>query len=331
MNFQDYDLYFPHLEIGIKHLVNHISPFGFTIAFYGIIIGCGMLLGMLVASKEYVRCGYKADDIQDFALFVIILGVIGARIYYVIFEWDYYSQHLMEIPNIRQGGLAIYGGVLTAIATCIVFCKKKKLDFFPMADAGVLGLILGQAMGRWGNFFNAEAFGGYTNSLFAMRIKEAIVNPSMINENVAAHLQNIDGISYVQVHPTFLYESAWNLCVFFFLLWYSKRKKFKGQIFFLYLGLYGLGRFFIEGLRADSLMLFGTGIAVSQALSLVLVIVSIVLQYLFLKRVKYEEIQRGKKYSDENRKSSEKIGQNILSKSGRYDRTNKTYKPFIKR
>ena len=292
MNFQDYDIYLPHLQIGIKHLINHISPFGFTIAFYGIIIGCGMLLGMLVASKEYVRCGYKADDIQDFALFVIVLGVIGARIYYVIFEWDYYSQHLMEIPNIRQGGLAIYGGVLTAIATCIVFCKKKKLDFFPMADAGVLGLILGQAIGRWGNFFNAEAFGGYTNSLFAMRIKEAIVNPSMINENVAAHLQNIDGISYVQVHPTFLYESAWNLCVFFFLLWYSKRKKFKGQIFLLYLGLYGLGRFFIEGLRADSLMLFGTGIAVSQALSLVLLIVSIALQYIFLKRVKREEIQR---------------------------------------
>ena len=292
MNFQDYDIYFPHLEIGIKHLVNHISPFGFTIAFYGIIIGIGMLLGMLVASKEYVRSGYKADDIQDFALFVIVLGVIGARIYYVIFEWDYYSKNLMEIPNIRQGGLAIYGGVLTAILTCIVFCKKKNLDFFPMADAGVLGLILGQAIGRWGNFFNAEAFGGYTNSLFAMRIKEAIVNPSMINENVAAHLQNIDGISYVQVHPTFLYESAWNLCVFFFLLWYSKRKKFKGQIFLLYLGLYGLGRFFIEGLRADSLMLFGTGIAVSQALSLVLLIVGIALQYIFLKRVKREEIQR---------------------------------------
>ena len=195
----------------------------------------------------------------------------------------------MEIPNIRQGGLAIYGGVLTAIATCIVFCKKKKLDFFPMADAGVLGLILGQAMGRWGNFFNAEAFGGYTNSLFAMRIKESIVNPSMINDNVAAHLQNIDGISYVQVHPTFLYESVWNLCVFFFLLWFSRRKKFKGQIFLLYLGLYGLGRFFIEGLRADSLMLFGTGIAVSQALSLVLVIVSIVLQYLFLKGARVKE------------------------------------------
>lgn len=284
MSFQNYDLYFPNLHIGIEHLVNHISIFGFPIAFYGMIIGCGMLLGLFVATKEYVRSGYKADDIQDFALWVIVLGIIGARIYYVIFEWDYYSKHLLEIPNIRQGGLAIYGGVLMALFTCIVYTKKKKLDFFPMADAGVLGLILGQAIGRWGNFFNAEAFGGYTDSLLAMRIKESIVNPAMINENVRSHILFLDDISYIQVHPTFLYESVWNLCVFFFLLWFSKRKKFKGQVFLLYLGLYGFGRFFIEGLRADSLMLFGTGIAVSQALSLVLVLASVILQIFFLKK-----------------------------------------------
>ena len=284
MSFQNYDLYFPNLHIGIEHLVNHISIFGFPIAFYGMIIGCGMLLGLFVATKEYVRSGYKADDIQDFALWVIVLGIIGARIYYVIFEWDYYSKHLLEIPNIRQGGLAIYGGVLMALFTCIFYTRKKKLDFFPMADAGVLGLILGQAIGRWGNFFNAEAFGGYTDSLLAMRIKESIVNPAMINENVRSHILLLDDISYIQVHPTFLYESVWNLCVFFFLLWFSKRKKFKGQVFLLYLGLYGFGRFFIEGLRADSLMLFGTGIAVSQALSLVLVLASVILQIFFLKK-----------------------------------------------
>lgn len=284
MSFQNYDLYFPNLHIGIEHLVNHISIFGFPIAFYGMIIGCGMLLGLFVATKEYVRSGYKADDIQDFALWVIVLGIIGARIYYVIFEWDYYSKHLLEIPNIRQGGLAIYGGVLMALFTCIVYTRKKKLDFFPMADAGVLGLILGQAIGRWGNFFNAEAFGGYTDSLLAMRIKESIVNPAMINENVRSHILLLDDISYIQVHPTFLYESVWNLCVFFFLLWFSKRKKFKGQVFLLYLGLYGFGRFFIEGLRADSLMLFGTGIAVSQELSLVLVLASVILQIFFLKK-----------------------------------------------
>ena len=283
---ENYDLYFPHLGIGIERLQNSISVFGFSIAFYGIIIGIGMLLGMSVATKDYGKHGHKVEDIQDFALIVIILGVIGARLYYVIFEWEYYSKHLLEIPNIRQGGLAIYGGVLTAIATCIVFCKKRKLQFLPMADSGVIGLILGQAIGRWGNFFNAEAFGGYTDSLLAMRIKESIVNPGMLNGNVLANLQFISGTSYIQVHPTFFYESLWNLSVFFFLYFYSKKKSYDGQIFLFYLMLYGFGRFFIEGLRADSLMFFGTNIAVSQMLSLVLFVISIIAQFLLYAKKK---------------------------------------------
>ena len=283
---ENYDLYFPHLGIGIEKLQNSISVFGFSIAFYGIIIGIGMLLGMSVATKDYGKHGHKVEDIQDFALIVIILGVIGARLYYVIFEWEYYSKHLMEIPNIRQGGLAIYGGVLTAIATCIVFCKKRKLQFLPMADSGVIGLILGQAIGRWGNFFNAEAFGGYTDSLLAMRIKESIVNPGMLNSNVLANLQYISGTSYIQVHPTFFYESVWNLSVFAFLYFYSKKKSYGGQIFLFYLMLYGFGRFFIEGLRADSLMFFGTNIAVSQMLSLFLFVISIIAQVLLYAKKK---------------------------------------------
>ena len=283
---ENYDLYFPHLGIGIERLQNSISVFGFSIAFYGIIIGIGMLLGMSVATKDYGKHGHKVEDIQDFALIVIILGVIGARLYYVIFEWEYYAKHLLEIPNIRQGGLAIYGGVLTAIATCIVFCKKRKLQFLPMADSGVIGLILGQAIGRWGNFFNAEAFGGYTDSLLAMRIKESIVNPGMLNGNVLANLQFISGTSYIQVHPTFFYESVWNLSVFAFLYFYSKKKSYDGQIFLFYLMLYGFGRFFIEGLRADSLMFFGTNIAVSQMLSLVLFVISIIAQVLLYAKKK---------------------------------------------
>lgn len=283
---ENYDLYFPHLGIGIERLQNSISVFGFSIAFYGIIIGIGMLLGMSVATKDYGKHGHKVEDIQDFALIVIILGVIGARLYYVIFEWEYYAKHLLEIPNIRQGGLAIYGGVLTAIATCIVFCKKRKLQFLPMADSGVIGLILGQAIGRWGNFFNAEAFGGYTDFLLAMRIKESIVNPGMLNGNVLANLQFISGTSYIQVHPTFFYESVWNLSVFAFLYFYSKKKSYDGQIFLFYLMLYGFGRFFIEGLRADSLMFFGTNIAVSQMLSLVLFVISIIAQFLLYAKKK---------------------------------------------
>lgn len=283
---ENYDLYFPHLGIGIERLQNSISVFGFSIAFYGIIIGIGMLLGMSVATKDYGKHGHKVEDIQDFALIVIILGVIGARLYYVIFEWEYYSKHLMEIPNIRQGGLAIYGGVLAAIATCIIFCKKRKLQFLPMADSGVIGLILGQAIGRWGNFFNAEAFGGYTDSLLAMRIKESIVNPGMLNSNVLANLQFVSGTSYIQVHPTFFYESVWNLSVFAFLYFYSKKKSYDGQIFLFYLMLYGFGRFFIEGLRADSLMFFGTNIAVSQMLSLFLFVISIIAQVLLYAKKK---------------------------------------------
>ena len=283
---ENYDLYFPHLGIGIEKLQNSISVFGFSIAFYGIIIGIGMLLGMSVATRDYGKHGHKVEDIQDFALIVIILGVIGARLYYVIFEWEYYAKHLAEIPNIRQGGLAIYGGVLTAIATCIVFCKKRKLQFLPMADSGVIGLILGQAIGRWGNFFNAEAFGGYTDSLLAMRIKESIVNPGMLNSNVLANLQYISGTSYIQVHPTFFYESVWNLSVFAFLYFYSKKKSYDGKIFLFYLMLYGFGRFFIEGLRADSLMFFGTNIAVSQMLSLFLFVISIIAQVLLYAKKK---------------------------------------------
>ncbi|MGP1589202.1 MAG: prolipoprotein diacylglyceryl transferase [Oribacterium sp.] len=276
MDFANYDIYFPHLGIGIEHLRNSISPFGFRIAFYGILIGIGMILGILVASLDYRRRGRNPDEIQDFALYAIIFSVLGARAYYVIFQWDYYSQHPAEILAIRNGGLAIYGGVLAAILCCAVFTRLRKLSFFDIADSGVLGLILGQAIGRWGNFFNAEAFGGYTDSLLAMRIRQSIVNPNMLGGDVMQHIRHIGGVDYIQVHPTFLYESCWNLLVFLLLLFFSRRKKFEGEIFFLYLGLYGLGRFFIEGLRADSLLFFGTGIAVSQALSLLLVLLSIV-------------------------------------------------------
>ncbi len=274
MDFTNYDIYFPNLGLGIEHLKNSISPFGFRIAYYGIIIGIGMLLGIGIASYDYKRRGKNPDVIQDFALYAVILSILGARVYYVIFQWDYYSQHLSEILAIRQGGLAIYGGVITGIICCIVFTKVKKIHFFDIGDSAVLGLILGQAIGRWGNFFNAEAFGGFTDSVFAMRIKESIVNPNMLGGDVLQHVMNIDGIDYIQVHPTFLYESCWNFLVFVILFVMGPKKKFEGQIFFMYLGLYGLGRFFIEGLRADSLMLWGTNIAVSQALSLCLVLIS---------------------------------------------------------
>lgn len=267
MNTDNYDIYFPHLGIGVEHLGNSISVFGFRIAYYGIIIGIGMLMGVLIASFDYRRRGEKVEDIEDLALYSIIFAILGARAYYVIFEWDYYSQHLGEILNLRQGGLAIYGGILTGILCCMIFCRRRKVKFFSIADSAVLGLLTGQLIGRWGNFFNAEAFGRYTDSLLAMRIKESIVNPNMLNENVLTHAIRIGDEMFIQVHPTFFYESVWNLCTLIFLLITGPKKKFTGQVFWEYLMFYGIGRFWIEGLRTDSLLLWGTNIAVSQALS----------------------------------------------------------------
>ena len=273
MTYNGADLIFPHLGIVIQNLPNHITVFGYRIAFYGIIIGVGMLLGIMVACRDAKRRGQDPDIYLDFALYAIIISIIGARIYYVAFEWDYYSAHPAEIINIRNGGLAIYGGIIAAFITAFVYTRVKKLSFLSLADTGVLGLITGQILGRWGNFFNCEAFGGYTDNLLAMRIREELVNPSMISDELRAHIINDGGINYIQVHPTFLYESVWNLCVLIFLIWFaSRKKKWTGQITVMYLLLYGIGRFFIEGLRTDQLLIPGTAIAVSQALSAVLAV-----------------------------------------------------------
>lgn len=269
------DISFVHLGITIENLKNQISVFGFSIAYYGIIIGIGMLTGIWVAQNDAKRRGQNPDIYLDFALYGIIFAIIGARLYYVIFEWDMYKDNLLQIFNLRAGGLAIYGGVIGAVLTLIVFTRKRKVSFFSMADSGVLGLITGQIIGRWGNFFNCEAFGGYTDSLLAMRIKRSLVNENMLNGDVLNHLIVENGVEYIQVHPTFLYESLWNLGLLMFMLWYRKRKKFDGEMLWIYLAGYGLGRFWIEGLRTDQLILFGTGIAVSQGLSLILVLASV--------------------------------------------------------
>lgn len=271
---QSADISFVNLGITIRNLRNSITVFGFPIAYYGIIIGLGMLAGLFVAQSDAKRRGQDPELYVDFAIYGIIFSIIGARIYYVIFDWDNYKDQLLQIFNTRAGGLAIYGGVIAAVMTLIIYTKIKKISFFSMADTAVLGLITGQIIGRWGNFFNCEAFGGYTENLFAMRIRKKLVDQSMISPDLVQNLIVENGIEYIQVHPTFLYESLWNLVVLCFMLYYRKHKKFDGEMMWIYLLGYGLGRVWIEGLRTDQLILFGTGIAVSQALSLVLIVIS---------------------------------------------------------
>ena len=268
------DIRFVHLGITINHLKSSISVFGFRIAFYGIIIGIGMLAGLWIAQSDAKRRGQDPELYLDFALYAIICSIIGARLYYVIFEWDYYKNNLLQIFNLRAGGLAIYGGVIAGTITMIVYTRMKKVSFFSMADTGVLGLVTGQIIGRWGNFFNCEAFGGYTDSLLAMRIRRALVNDNMLNADVLNHRIVENGVEYIQVHPTFFYESCWNLCLLLFMLWFRRYKKYDGQMLWIYLLGYGIGRFWIESLSTDQMILYGTGLPVSQALSLVLILVA---------------------------------------------------------
>ncbi|MBQ8934454.1 MAG: prolipoprotein diacylglyceryl transferase [Lachnospiraceae bacterium] len=278
MSYEGADLIFPHLGIVIKHLNNHITLFGsFDIAFYGIIIGIGMLIALFVIEQDARRHHNDPNLYYDFFIAAIICGVIGARLYYVAFQWDYYKNNLPSILNIRQGGLAIYGGIIAGCLAALVFCRIRKVSFFKISDSFFLGVLVGQFIGRWGNFFNCEAFGGYTDSLFAMRIREAIVNPSMISEELLEHIIDDNGIRYIQVHPTFLYESCWNFAVFLFLYWYAgKHEPGSGNVTILYFLLYGIGRFLIEGLRTDQLKIPGTTLAVSQCLSLLLVILMLI-------------------------------------------------------
>ncbi len=296
------DIIFPHLGITIDHITKSFSVFGFDIAYYGLIIGVGIFAGYLVATADAKRRGHDPDFYLDFLIYAVIFSILGARIYYVFFEWDYYSQHLSEILNIRNGGLAIYGGVIGAAVTLFVYTKLKKLSFLSMADSGVLGLVTGQIIGRWGNFINCEAFGGFTDSLLAMRMKVSIVNQSMISEDLMDHMIIENGVQYIQAHPTFLYESLWNLGLLIFMLWYRKRKRFTGEMMWIYFAGYGIGRFWIESLRTDSLLIPGTSIPVSQMLSLVLAAVGLFMIFVPKKQKAETEGERNliKKQEDQD-------------------------------
>lgn len=266
---------FPNLHITLDHVGKNFTLFGIEIAYYGVIIAVGMLLGIFLIMREAKRCGKNEDDYLDVCIYTIIFSVIGARLYYVAFSWDLYKDNLLNILNIRQGGLAIYGGVIAGIVSGFVICRMKKLHFFETADIAVLGLLVGQILGRWGNFFNREAFGKYTDGLFAMQLPlDAIRSMDDVTVEMMENIEVIGGVRYISVTPTFLYESLWNLGLLCILLLLRKHKKFHGQQFFLYLLGYGIGRSWIEGMRTDQLLLWNTDIAVSQALALVLVAVS---------------------------------------------------------
>ena len=261
------EISFPNLGIYLKNVGKSIDLFGIEIAYYGIIIGTAILLGFWIAAREAKRTGQNPENYLDMGIIGVIAGIVGARLYYVIFSWDMYKDNLLDIFNLREGGLAIYGGVIAAVISVLVLAKVKHLSAPQIFDTIAMALLNGQMLGRWGNFFNREAFGGYTDSLFAMRRPLDAVRSSDVTEQMRRHIERIDGVSYIQVHPTFLYESLWCMVLLIILFAYRKHKKYEGELFLMYLFGYGLGRFWIEGLRTDQLLLPGVGIAVSQLLA----------------------------------------------------------------
>lgn len=271
------DIRFPNLGWIFENVPDGFTIFGIEIKLYGLIISLGFLLGFLSAYYEAKRTKQDPELYLDYVTYMVIPAIIGARLYYVIFAFDKYKDNLWEIFNIRGGGLAIYGGIIACVITLIVLAKKRKQNMFLMSDTCAMGLLIGQILGRWGNFFNREAYGGYTDSLFAMAIP--VQDAQVVNEELLSHLIYFDEIPYIQVHPTFFYESLWNLGLLIIIFFYRKHKKFHGEITAIYFLGYGIGRFWIEGLRQDQLILAtisGVAVPVSQVVAVILIVASIV-------------------------------------------------------
>jgi phosphatidylglycerol:prolipoprotein diacylglycerol transferase len=231
--------------------------FGFDIRWYGLLISFGMILGILLASYTCKIKKVSYDRMMDIVLIALPSAIVGARLYYVLFNLDYYKGDLSQIFNIRQGGLAIHGGIIFALLAAFIYTRGKEINFLRYADAAAPSIILAQGIGRWGNFFNQEAHGGEVSYEFIKRF------PEFIQKGM-----NIDGAYY---HPTFLYESVWNFAIFILLIILIKKVKKDGALFFSYVGLYSIGRFFIEGLRTDSLMIGSLRVAQLVSLSGVLI------------------------------------------------------------
>ncbi len=280
------DIWFVNLGLKLEEWVKTFKIGTLEIYFYGCIIAFSVLLALTVASIVARKTGQNPDYYAELMLWSVIVGIIGARLYYVAFDWDNYKDNLKEIFNLRAGGLAIYGGLIAGALAAFIYCRIKKLDFAQALDTAFVGVVLAQSTGRWSNFVNMECFGGYTENLLAMRLNKAKVNSYMISPELLEKAVTVDGVTYIQVHPTFLYESLWNLCLFIILLIMTKKKRFHGQVFLLYLMGYGVGRFWIEGLRTDQLRIGHTDIAISQVVSVVLFVLALILYIVGMNKAK---------------------------------------------
>lgn len=272
------DISFPNLGLYLSNLPTGFTLFGREIKLYAIIIAMAFVIALILSYREARKTGQNQELYLDAFLVTVIPTIIGARLYYVIFSWDSFKNDWKSIFAIWEGGMAIYGGILAGVLVLYIFSRVRKQSFGLIIDTLVPGLVLGQALGRWGNFFNREAFGGNSDGLFAMRIPVDKIYVSYSDK--VTTITPDAGLDYIQVQPTFLYESILCFCIFGILLLFRRKKKVDGEVFLLYAVLYAFGRFFIEGLRTDQLILCKIGttpIPVSQVVAVLVILICVVI------------------------------------------------------
>lgn len=246
-----------------------INPVAFSLGslevrWYGILIALGIVLGFIVVQREMVKRGMHPEFFTDLLIWAVPIAIISARIYYVVFTWDYYKDHLGQIIQIWEGGIAIHGALIGAFLTTYVFTKRRGVSFWKVVDIAAPGLLIGQIIGRWGNFMNQEAHGGPVSEKF---LETTIIPDWIMNQ------MTIEGITY---HPTFLYESMWNIIALLLILVLRRVNLKRGEVFLFYLVWYSFGRFFIEGMRTDSLYVIGE-LRAAQLVSIVTIVVALLI------------------------------------------------------
>lgn len=270
----DMSIRFPNLDLNLGHIAKSLNFFGYEITVYGMLMAAGMLLGLLVVLTQARRQNQNINLYLGVVILSILGGVIGARAYYVAFSWELFQdQDLNVFFNLRSGGLAIYGGIFSGMLVAFVFCCIRRVSFGRIADIACTGLLAGQSIGIWGNFFNRASFGKYTDSLLAMQLPLNAVSSGEVTKTIREQVVNVNGTDYIQVHPLFFYESIWCLLLLVFLLIYNRRKSFQGELFLRYLAGYGLGKAVIEWLRTDTLYIPNTKIPVSLIVSVALFLI----------------------------------------------------------
>lgn len=304
----DMSIRFPGLGFEFGYVPTAFRIAGVEFSLYGILIAAGMLMGLAVMMLEAKRAKENMNQCLFFFIWSIVGGIVGARLLYAGFSWKQYQDNYLELFRIDHGGMAFYGGILGAMLMTAVYCYVRKVSFLRMADYACLGLVTAQMIGRWGDFFNRESFGEYTENMFRMQLPLASVRTGEVTVMMRENLITDGGVSYVLVHPTFFYESIWCLILLLVLLGYMRRRKFDGEIFMRYLAGYGLGRAVIEWLRTDQLLIPRVGISVSLVISVLFFfifgIMAVVERSMMKKREKLRK-RRNEAYYEEERIAAE--------------------------